>query len=49
MERFDSTKQKYSHLFQIATPLINFMHRRCMDLTYEVIGDQVAHGWVGDF
>jgi hypothetical protein len=39
MKRFNSTKLIYSHLFQVATLLINFLHRRHMDLTYEVIGD----------
>ncbi len=52
-KRFDSTKQKYSHLFQVVTFLINFLHKRRMDLTYKIIGDQNANpivdGWVGDF
>jgi hypothetical protein len=40
MKRFDSTKQKYSHLFRVTIFLTNFLHKICMDLTYEVIGDQ---------
>ncbi len=40
MKRFDSTKQKYSHLFQVAILLINFLHGKRMDLTYKIIGDQ---------
>jgi hypothetical protein len=53
MKKFDSTKPKYAHLFQATTLLINFLHMRCMALTYEVVGDLIAnlteHGWVGDF
>jgi hypothetical protein len=53
MKRFDSTKSKYSHLFRIATLLIKFLHMKCMNLTYEVIGDQNAnrtpHNWANDF
>jgi hypothetical protein len=53
MKRFDSTKSKYSHLFQVVAFLIKFLHLRCMNLTYEVIVDQdvnpTPHSWVGDF
>ncbi len=53
MKRFDSTKSKYSYLFQATSLLTNFMqYRRCMDFMYEVIGDQnvdITHGWARDF
>ncbi len=53
MKMFDSTKPKYSHLFQAATLLINFLHRKHMDFTYEIIGDHdtnlITHGWARDF
>ncbi len=53
MKRFDSTKPRYSRLFKYGTLLINFMHRRRMDLTYEVIGDHLPnpkdHKWARDF
>ncbi len=42
MKRFDSTKPKYSHLFQAVTILINFLHKKCMDFTYEIIGDHIV-------
>jgi hypothetical protein len=40
MKRLNSTKPKYTHLFQTITFLINFLHMRCMDFTFEVVGDQ---------
>jgi hypothetical protein len=53
MKRFDSTKPKYSHFFKFGTLLTNFLHRRRMDLTYEVISDHLPnpynHGWARDF
>jgi hypothetical protein len=30
---FDSTKEKYSHLFLVATILISFMHKQCLNYT----------------
>jgi hypothetical protein len=39
MKRFDSTKPKFSHLFQVDILIINYLHCHRMDLTYEVIGD----------
>ncbi len=52
MKRFDSTKSRYSHLFKSGTLLINFLHRKNMDLTYEVIGDLLPspkdHKWARD-
>jgi hypothetical protein len=39
IKRFDSTKPKYAHLFQVVIVLINFLCRKRMDLTYEVVGD----------
>jgi len=53
MKMFDSTKPKYSHLFQVAAHLTNFLHMRRMDFTYEIVGDLIVNlvicGWVGDF
>jgi hypothetical protein len=43
MKRFDSTKPKYAHLFQDVAHLNNFLHMRCMDLTYEVVGDLIIN------
>jgi hypothetical protein len=53
MKRFDNTKPRYPHLFKFEALFINFLHKRRMDLTYEVIGDHHPnlenHKWVGDF
>ncbi len=53
MKKFDSTKLRYSHLFKSRALLTNFLHRRRMDLTYEVINDHLPnledHEWAGDF
>ncbi len=33
--------------------VINFLHNRCIDFKYEIIGDEnanlITHSWVGDF
>jgi hypothetical protein len=39
IKKFDSTKSKYVHLFQVAIVPTNFLHKKRMDLTYEVVGD----------
>jgi hypothetical protein len=53
MKRFDSTKPKYAHLFKDVALLTNFLHKRHMDLTYKVVGDQIinpiTHAWARDF
>jgi hypothetical protein len=53
MKRFDSTKQKYNHLFKAATLLTNFLNRRHQDFTIEIIGEHqdnlAKHGWDGDY
>jgi hypothetical protein len=53
MKKFDSTKPKYAHFFQVETLLTNFLDRRCVDFTYNVVGDQIAnwatHGCAKDF
>jgi hypothetical protein len=53
VKRFDSTKQKYAHLFRAVTRLTNFLQKRCVDLTYEVVGDLIVNpticGWASDF
>jgi hypothetical protein len=43
MKRFDSTKPRYSHLFKYGTLLTNFLHKRKMDFTYEVISDHLLN------
>jgi hypothetical protein len=43
MKRFDNTKTRYSHLFKSRVLFINFLPRRRMDFTYEVIGDQLPN------
>lgn len=53
MKRFDATKPKYNHLFRVAAILTNFIHRRRMDFTHVVVGEQLdpaqPHGWEGDY
>jgi hypothetical protein len=53
MKRFDFTKPKFSHFFQIGVLLTNYFHHRLMDLTYKVIKDYnfdpIAQRWVGDY
>lgn len=42
MKHFDSTMDKYNHLFEGAISiLINFLHKCHVNSTYEVIGNQV--------
>ncbi len=41
MKKIDSIKGKYNHFFLVIIIIINFVHRNCMDFTYEVIGDQI--------
>jgi hypothetical protein len=52
-EEVDSKQSKFTHLFQIIVIIINFLQRRCMDFTYEVVRDQnpnlATHGWEGEF
>ncbi len=40
MKRFNSTKPKYTHLFRTVIRFTNFLHKRHMDLTFEVTRDQ---------
>ncbi len=41
MKRLDSsTKPIYTHLFEAPTLFTNFLHMRCMDFIYELVGDQ---------
>jgi hypothetical protein len=44
----NSTKLRYSHIFQTTIVLINFLHMRHMNLMFDVIGDQnfdpLTHG-----
>jgi hypothetical protein len=53
MKRFDFTKPKFSHLFQVGVLLTNYLHYQWMDFIYKVIGDYnfdpIAQGWVGDY
>jgi hypothetical protein len=50
---FDSTKQKYNHLFRATTLLTNFLHRCHQDFMIEIIGEHqanpVEHGWGGNY
>ncbi len=51
MKCFDSIKQKYNHLFRIATLLINILHMHRQDFTIENFAehhsDLTKHGWDG--
>jgi hypothetical protein len=38
MKKFNSTKPKYTHMFQSTILFINFIHKRCMDFTFKVVG-----------
>ncbi len=53
MKHFDSTKEKYSHLFITIALLTNFLHKHYQDFTIEVIcehhNDLAKHGWDGDY
>ncbi len=53
MKRLNSSKPKYVDSFQAIIMFTNFLHKRCMDLAYEVVGDQnfdpIAHGQHGHF
>jgi len=52
LKSFDSTKQKYSNMFRTVILITNFLHMKCMELTYEVIGvqnvDPITHNWTKD-
>jgi len=52
-EIFDSTRQKYNHLFKATTLLTNFLHRCYHDFNREVISEHqdnlVEYGWDGDY
>lgn len=49
MKQFNATKPKYTHLLRPCALLINFLHRRRVDLSLEIIGNRLddpeAHGW----
>jgi hypothetical protein len=53
MKRIDSTKLKYTILSKSTTILTNFLNKRQMDFTFEIIGEQLPnpanHGWEKDF
>ncbi len=53
MKRFDSTKQKYNHLFRARTFLTNFLHRHHQNFMIEVIGEHqdnpAKHEWDGNY
>jgi hypothetical protein len=52
MKIFDSTKPKFSHLFQATCSPHHLPSSLSMYFTYKVIGNQnldpIAQGWVGD-
>jgi hypothetical protein len=41
MKHFDSTKNKYYHLFRAIALLINFFFRHRLNFTFEVIGEHL--------
>jgi len=50
MKHFDSTKDKYIHMFKASTLLTNIMLKHCQDFTFEeLIGkhldDPIEYGW----
>ena len=53
MKWFDAKKSKYTHLSRSCSLWINFLKRRRMNLSQEIIGNIVddleAHGWKGDY
>jgi hypothetical protein len=53
MKKFDSTKPKYANLFQATAFLTNFLHKKRMDFTYELVCDLITNlikrGWSKDF
>jgi hypothetical protein len=53
MKIFDYNKPKYNHLFKVVVILINFLHKRCLDFTTEVIGNHIIdptdYGWDRDY
>ena len=50
MKRFDATKPKFHHLFRSAAILTNFLHRRCRDLSFAIVGPMNPEGgWKGGF
>lgn len=38
-KKFDSTKLKNTHLFQIVILFTDFLQMKCMDVTFKVVGD----------
>jgi hypothetical protein len=48
MNHFDSTKEKFSHLFKAITLLPNFLHKCRQDFIFKIIGechnDPTEHG-----
>jgi len=53
MKHFDSTKEKYSHLFKVVALMINFLHKCHQDFTFEIIRKYldklVEHGWDSNY
>ena len=53
MKRYDATMPKYDDLFTSCCLMTNFIHRRRMNDSEEIIGgcnnDVDAHGWNGDY
>ncbi len=43
MKCFDSSKPKYNHLFKTTTIITNFLHKCCLDFTFEVIGNHITN------
>ncbi len=53
MKRFDSTKPKYIIILRVAITLTKNLHKRRMDFTFKVIGEELPnlanHRWDEDF
>jgi hypothetical protein len=53
MKRFDSTKPKYIIFLRVAITLTKNLHKRRMDFTFKVIGEELPnlanHRWDEDF
>jgi DDE superfamily endonuclease len=52
IKRFDSTKPKFPHLFQAGCIMTNFLHRRRMEMNFEILGqgNEIGDGgWDGDY
>ncbi|KAG9415386.1 hypothetical protein AC1031_008828 [Aphanomyces cochlioides] len=51
MKTFDATKERFPIMFTAGCIMTNFIHRREMDFTFDLLGqrDNQDAGWEGDF